>query len=340
MARADRYREAGVDLRAAEETTERIKVALRNARSELALGEVGAFGGMVRVPADVSRPVLVSSMDGVGTKVLVATRAGVHNTVGEDLVNHCVDDILVHGARPIAFLDYIGIAKVDPDVIAELVDGVARACVAHGMTLTGGETAELPDLYPAGHYDLAGTIIGVVGENDVLHGDRVEPGDALVGYASTGLHTNGYSLARRIVFEQLHLDVDSHVDELGTTVGQALLAVHRSYWNALKDRFADVHALAHITGGGIRGNLVRALPHGCGAVVDSGGWTPLPIFSYLQGAGNVSRNEMFDVFNMGVGLIAVAPPGSVDRLRQSAADANVDTWVMGEVICGAGVRID
>jgi phosphoribosylformylglycinamidine cyclo-ligase len=294
---------------------------------------------MVRVPPDVERPVLVLSTDGVGTKVLVAARAGVHDTVGEDLVNHCVNDVLVHGARPIAFLDYVAAGRLEPDVAAALVAGVARGCRAHAMTLAGGETAELPDLYQPGHYDLAGAIVGVVDERRALHGDRVAPGDVLVGYASSGLHTNGYTLARRIVFDTMGLDVGDPFPDTANTVGEVLLAVHRSYAAAVAPVLDRVHALAHVTGGGIPGNLVRVLPPTCEAVVDSGGW-PWPIlFRVLARAGDVGLAEMRRVFNLGVGLIAVVPPDAVDAVRGAAEAAAVPTWVVGEVRSGSrGVR--
>jgi phosphoribosylformylglycinamidine cyclo-ligase len=259
----DRYAAAGVRLGAAAEAKRRIAELVRQTRTPLALGALGAFGGMVRVPPGYERPVLVLSTDGVGTKVLVAARAGIHDTVGEDLVNHCVNDILVHGARPCAFLDYIATGALDPETAAALVAGVARGCRAHDMTLAGGETAELPDVYRPDHYDLAGAIVGVVEERAALHGDRVQPGDLLLGYASTGLHTNGYTLARRIVFDRLGLAVDDEFPETGRTVAQVLLEVHRSYAAAVTPVLGRVHALAHITGGGIPGNLARVLPPGC-----------------------------------------------------------------------------
>jgi phosphoribosylformylglycinamidine cyclo-ligase len=336
---ADRYREAGVDLDAAEQAKKRIGEVIASTRTGLARGAIGGFGGMVRVPDDVPDPLLVASTDGVGTKVLVAARANRHDTVGEDLVNHCVNDILVHGARPIAFLDYIATASVDPGTVAALVEGVARGCRAHDMTLAGGETAEMPDLYHPGHYDLAGTILGVVSEGDALHGERVRPGDVLVGYESTGLHTNGYSLARRIVFDVLALDVESEIPELGASVGDVLLAVHRSYHAAVAPVMKRVHALAHITGGGLPGNLSRALPDGCGAVVQSDAWTVPPLFTFLQDAGGVEREEMFRVFNMGVGLVAVVPSDAVAEAQGAAGDAGVPTWVVGEVVEGEGVTI-
>jgi phosphoribosylformylglycinamidine cyclo-ligase len=339
MSDARRYREAGVDLDAAEAAKHRIVASVQSTRTALARGALGAFGGMLRLPADVRDPVLVMSTDGVGTKVLVAIAAQRHDTVGEDLVNHCVNDILVHGARPIAFLDYIATATMDVATVAALVEGVARGCRAHGMTLVGGETAQLPDLYHPGHYDLAGTIVGVVSEGAAIHGERVRPGDVLVGYAASGLHTNGYTLARRILFGDLGLDVAAHVPALGTTVGEALLAVHRSYWAALAPVLDRVHALAHITGGGIPGNLARPLPDGCGAVVRSGTWPVPPLFAFLQEAGRVSPDEMDRVFNMGVGMIAVAPAAAVAALRDAAGTAGVETWVIGEIVAGAGVRV-
>src|SRR4029077_930649 len=242
----------------------------------------------------------------VGTKVLVAARAGAHDTVGEDLVNHCVNDILAHGAQPLAFLDYIATGKLEPDVATTVVTGVARGCRAHEMTLAGGETAELPDLYQPGHYDLAGTIVGVVEERAALHGDLVRPGDVLIGYASHGLHNNGYTLPRRIVFDSLRLDVLDEFPDTGRTVAQVLLDVHRSYAAAVSPVLSRLHALAHITGGGIPGNLVRVLPERCDAVVDARAWARAPVFRVLRRAGDVSLGEMRRVFNLGIGMIAVS----------------------------------
>jgi phosphoribosylformylglycinamidine cyclo-ligase len=335
----ERYAAAGVDLEAAELAKRRIAELVAGTRTPLALGRVGGFGGMVRVPDGYRRPVLVLSTDGVGTKVLVAARAGVHHTVGEDLVNHCVNDVLVHGARPLAFLDYLATARLEPDVAAAIVDGVARGCRAHDMTLAGGETAQLPDLYAPGQYDLAGTIAGVVEEADALHGDRVQPGDVLLGYAATGLHTNGYTLARRIVFDTLALDLHDALPDTGLTVADALLAVHRSYFAAVSPALNRIHALAHITGGGIAGNLVRVLPEGCEAVVDSGGWQWPPLFRVLMRAGHVSLGEMRRVFNLGIGMIAVVARDDVDDVRGAAARAGVPLWIIGEVVPGpVGVR--
>jgi phosphoribosylformylglycinamidine cyclo-ligase len=335
----ERYAAAGVRLDAADEAKRRIAALARTTRTALALGEIGAFGGMVRVPPGYERPVLVLSTDGVGTKVLVAARAGVHDTVGEDLVNHCVNDILVHGARPLAFLDYLATAELDPATAAAIVSGVARGCRAHDMTLAGGETAQLPDLYQPGQYDLAGTIVGVVEERAALHGDLVRPGDVLVGYASNGLHTNGYTLARRIVFERLRLEVDQPFPDAGRTVAQVLLDVHRSYAAAVSPVLSRLHALAHITGGGIPGNLVRVLPAECEAVVEARAWPWPTVFRVLMRAGEVALGEMRRVFNLGVGMIAVAARDDAEAAIAAARRAGVDAWIVGEVRAGTrGVK--
>ncbi|MGH7676707.1 MAG: phosphoribosylformylglycinamidine cyclo-ligase [Gemmatimonadales bacterium] len=335
----DRYAAAGVRLDVADEVKGRIAQLVAATRTSLALGRIGAFGGMVRVPPGYTAPVLVLSTDGVGTKILVAARAGRHDTVGEDLVNHCVNDVLVHGAVPLAFLDYLATGSLDPEVAAALVGGVARGCRAHAMTLAGGETAQLPDLYQPGHYDLAGTIVGVVEESAALHGDRVRPGDALVGYESSGLHTNGYTLARRIVFDDLGLDVHDPFPESDGTVGEVLLAVHRSYERAVRPVLDRVHALAHVTGGGIAGNLVRVLPEGCEALVDARAWPWPVVFRVLMRAGSVSLHEMRRVFNLGLGMIAVAARDDVDAVIEAARRAAVPARVIGEVRAGTtGVR--
>jgi phosphoribosylformylglycinamidine cyclo-ligase len=325
------YAAAGVDLASAESAKERIGRLVAETRTSLSLGEIGAFGGMVRVPREMRRPVLVLSTDGVGTKVLVALEAGRLDTIGEDLVNHSVNDILVHGARPLAFMDYIAGAGLSVEQIAGIVQGIARGCRAHEMALAGGETAQMPGLYRAGTFDLAGTIVGVVEEDEALHGDRVAPGDVLLGYPSTGLHTNGYSLARRVVFDRLKLGINDRLGETGQTVADALLAVHRSYAAAITPVLPWVHALAHITGGGIPGNLLRVLPEGCEATVDPTSWVVPPLFNVLQQAGAIAIEEMRDVFNLGVGFIAVLPPTAVVAVQSAAAGAGIDTWVMGEV---------
>jgi phosphoribosylformylglycinamidine cyclo-ligase len=330
------YAAAGVDLESAEAAKERIGQLVAGTRTALSLGHVGSFGGMVRVPPGMRKPALVLSTDGVGTKVLVALEAGRFDTVGEDLVNHSVNDILVHAARPIAFMDYIAGSALAVEQIAGIVEGIARACRAHGMALAGGETAQMPGLYQPGHYDLAGTIIGVVEEDEALHGDKIRPGDALLAYASTGLHTNGYTLARRIIFDTLKLSTRDALPETGQSVADALLAVHKSYFKAVFPVLQHIHGLAHITGGGIPGNLVRILPTGCEAVVQQRSWTLPPLFRLLQDAGKVSSTEMHDVFNLGVGMIAVLPAGQVSAAETAAANDGVKTWLLGEIRSGSG----
>lgn len=334
-----RYAAAGVDLTGADAAKQRIAGLVRGARTVHSLGKVGGFGGMVRVPAGYCSPVLVMSTDGVGTKVMVAREAGRFDTVGEDLVNHSVNDILVHGALPLAFLDYVAGAGLTVAQIAAIVEGVARGCRAHGMALAGGETAQMPGLYQPGDFDLAGTIVGVVEEAEALHGDAIVPGDVLLALESSGLHTNGYTLARRILFEQLRLTLDAELPGSSATVGDTLLTVHRSYRDALAPVLGVLHGLAHITGGGIPGNLVRVLPEGCEAVVDPRSWTPPPLFALLQRGGSVSEAEMRDVFNLGVGMIAVLPPAGVLDVQRAATAAGIASWVLGEVRPGVtGVR--
>jgi phosphoribosylformylglycinamidine cyclo-ligase len=276
-------------------------------------------------------PVLVMSTDGVGTKVLVAQQAGRYETVGEDLVNHSVNDILVHGATPIAFMDYIAGHRLPVAMIAGVVAGIARGCSAHGMTLAGGETAQMPGLYLAGTFDLAGTIVGVVEEERALHGDAIVPGDVLVGYASTGLHTNGYTLARHTLLDTMGLGLDDRLPGADATVVDALLAVHRSYAAAIHPVLDLVHGVAHITGGGIAGNLVRVLPEGVEAVIDPHCWEWPTLFSVIAEGGPVSRDEMREVFNLGVGMIAVVPAGAVERVREAAEAAGDRSWVLGDI---------
>ena len=335
------YAAAGVDLQDAEAQKLRIGQAVAGTRTALSAGKVGAFGGMVRIPPGMRSPTLVLSTDGVGTKVLVALQARRYDTVGEDLVNHSVNDILVHGATPIAFMDYIAGAGLEIDQIAGIVEGIARGCRAHDMALAGGETAQMPGLYREGTFDLAGTIVGVVEEDAALHGDAIRPGDVLLGYASTGLHTNGYTLARRIVFERMGLGLDDRLEGTGQTVADALLAVHRSYAAAIRPVLPQIHGLAHITGGGIPGNLVRILPAGSEAVVDPASWELPPLFAALQQAGQISTDEMRDVFNLGIGMIAVLPASAVPAARAAASADDVATWVIGEIRRGeTAVRFD
>lgn len=339
MSPTERYREVGVDLNVADRAKQRMAAAVSSTFTPLTVGGFGAFGGMVRVPDDIERPALVMSTDGVGTKVLLAILAGVHNTVGEDLVNHSVNDILVHGATPLAFMDYLAGSDMNEDLIASVVEGVAKGCRVHSMSLAGGETAQMPGLYTAGHYDLAGTIVGVVSEESALHCDKVSVGDCLIGYASNGLHTNGYTLARHIVFEKLGLNIDSQMPGLGGTVADLMLAVHTSYSAAVRPVLDRLNSLAHITGGGIQGNLIRSLPTGCGAKINKTAWVVPPLFQLLQDAGQVDESEMFRVFNMGIGMIAAVSPADVDKVCAVAAEDGISTWTIGEVVSGKGVEI-
>jgi phosphoribosylformylglycinamidine cyclo-ligase len=325
------YAAAGVDLHSAEAAKARIGELVAGTRTRLSVGQVGAFGGMVRVPPGMKQPVLVMSTDGVGTKVLVALQAQRFDTVGEDLVNHSVNDILVHGARPIAFMDYVAGAGLTVQQIAGIVEGVARGCRAHDMALAGGETAQMPGLYQPGNFDLAGTIVGVVEADEALHGDQIQPGDVLLAYASTGLHTNGYTLARRVVFDVMKLQLVDRLGDTGQSVADALLAVHQSYSPAVMPIISRLHGIAHITGGGIPGNLVRILPPQCTAIVETGSWEWPPLFRLLQDAGKISLEEMRDVFNLGVGLIAVLPAAEVEEVQSAARNAGVPTWVLGEI---------
>lgn len=330
------YVAAGVDIAQGDRTKAQIGELAATTRTVLSRGRIGAFGGMVRMPADIPDPVLVMSTDGVGTKVLVALEVGRLDTVGEDLVNHSVNDILVHGAAPLAFLDYIAGHQVPPGSVVALVEGIARGCRAHAMALVGGETAQMPGLYESGTFDLAGTIVGVVAADSVIEGDAIRPGDVLVAYASSGLHTNGYTLARRILFDDMHLQLNAEVAELGTTVSDALLAVHTSYAAAIRPALMHVHGLAHITGGGIPGNLGRVLPGDCDAVIDAASWRWPALFALLARGGRVDDAEMRRVFNLGVGMIAAVPAAHVDTVQGVARAAGIATWVCGAVRTGQG----
>jgi phosphoribosylformylglycinamidine cyclo-ligase len=284
--------------------------------------------------------VLVSSADGVGTKLKVAFMAGRHDTVGVDLVNHCVNDILVQGARPLFFLDYLACGAMDEVVVAEVVAGVAAACRENRCALLGGETAQMPGFYAAGEYDLAGFIVGVVPRASLLDGSRIQDRDVLIGLESSGLHTNGYTLARRIVFQHMGLRPEDEFPELERPVADVLLDVHRSYLGPLAPLLGDglVRGLAHITGGGLPGNLPRVLPAGLGALVDRASWTPPPVFRVLARAGGVARDEMYRVFNMGVGMVVVAAPARAEEVLSRLGDAGEEPWVLGRVSRGEGVR--
>ncbi|MGH7524429.1 MAG: phosphoribosylformylglycinamidine cyclo-ligase [Gemmatimonadales bacterium] len=326
-----RYADAGVDLEAADAAKTRIGELVAGTRTALSAGTIGAFGGMIRLPADVTRPVLVMSTDGVGTKVLIAQQVGRLDTVGEDLVNHSVNDILVHGARPLAFMDYVAGHRLTPAAIEAIVAGVARGCRHHGMSLAGGETAQMPGLYTAGTFDLAGTIVGVVDEAAAIHGDRIAPGDTLIAYASTGLHTNGYTLARRVLLDEMQLSLASPLPGTSVPLVDTLLAVHQSYDAAIRPVLGLLHGLAHITGGGIGGNLIRVLPAECSARIDAASWQWPIVFRTIATGGDITVAEMRDVFNLGIGMIAVVPPEAAPKVRAAAASAGVATWDCGTI---------
>ena len=332
------YAAAGVDIDAAHRAMKGVAALVRSTATADTLSELGSFGGLYRVPRDARSPVLVASTDGVGTKLKVAFTTGRHGTVGQDLVNHCVNDILVQGARPLFFLDYVGVGRLEPGVVEELVSGVARGCRENGCALLGGETAEMPDMYAAGEYDLAGTIVGVVEEDRVIDGRAIRAGDALVGLASTGLHTNGYSLARRIVFERMGLAPDAPFPEEDGSVADVLLRVHRSYLKPLMPLIeaSRVRGLAHITGGGLVDNVPRILPEGVDARFDLGSWNVPPLFRVLQREGGVEQGEMFRAFNMGVGMVAVVAADDADAVVRELSDAGERAWIAGEIVPGEG----
>jgi phosphoribosylformylglycinamidine cyclo-ligase len=332
------YRSAGVDIDAGNETVRRIKSLARATFTPGVLSEIGSFGGLFALDREQYRePVLASSADGVGTKLKVAFMTGRHNTVGADLVNHCVNDILVQGARPLFFLDYLATGRLEPDIAEQVITGVARACRENGCALIGGETAEMPGFYADGEYDVAGFIVGVVEKARVIDGRSIRPGDALIGLPSSGLHTNGYSLARRVLFDTARLSPDSMRPELGTTIGDALLAPHRSYLRATVPLLDSgvVKGMAHITGGGITENLPRVFPSGCAATIHPGTWTEPPIFTLIADLGSIARNEMFRAFNMGIGLIVVCDADRAHEvLAQLAAAGEREARIIGAVTAG------
>jgi len=333
------YRQAGVDIDAKMSAVARIRAQVRSTYSSAVLTEIGSFGGMFHLPADPEgRTVLVGSVDGVGTKLKVAFQTGIHDRCGYDLVSHCVNDILVMGATPLFFMDYIAVGKVEGGVIEGIVQGMVRACQEAGCALLGGETAEMPDFYRAGEYDLAGFIVGTVAREKILDGKRVRPGDLLVGLPSVGLHTNGYSLARKVCFDLLGMGPDHHVPELGATVSQALLAPHRQYLAALRAPIGDgtVRALAHITGGGLTDNIPRVLPPGTAVEIRLGSWEALPIFRFLEREGKIAIDEMLRVFNMGIGMVVVVAPEDRVRLGEHLDRLGERHFDIGEVVPGAG----
>ena len=334
------YADAGVDIDRSDAVKQRIRAAVESTFTAGARGSFGGFGGMFRIPAEARRPVLVSSADGVGTKLRVAIEANRHGTVGHDLVNHCVNDILVQGAVPLFFLDYFAAGLLEPEVVADVVAGVAAGCRENGCSLVGGETAEMPGIYTPPDYDLAGFIVGMVEEDAILGADRVCEGDVILGLASSGLHTNGYSLARRIVSERMGLTVDDPFPGEDASVADVLLRVHRSYLPVLRPVLGHIHGMAHITGGGLPGNVNRTLTDTLDAEIDAASWEVPNLFRQLERAGAVDRAEMYRTFNMGVGMVVITDEAGAVAVEASAASAHIGSWRLGRIVRGAGqVRI-
>jgi len=331
------YADAGVNIDQANRTKQRIKYLAHKTFTKGVLSEIGGFGGLFAVDkAKYLDPILVSSVDGVGTKLKLAFEMKVHHTIGADLVNHCVNDIAVQGAAPMFFMDYLATGKLEPEVAEKVVEGIADACKHNGCALIGGETAEMPGFYPEGEYDLAGFIVGVVDRDRIITGKSVEPGDIILGLPSTGLHTNGYSLARKLLFEIAQYEPETYVNEIKGKVGNELMKTHRSYWAIIKKLIAAecVSALAHITGGGITENLPRVLPRGVSAVIEYGSWPVLPIFAHLQSLGNVPQDDMMRTFNMGIGMLVVVPSKKFKKAETVLDRAGEKYYPVGRIVKG------
>jgi len=328
------YASSGVDVRAGEEAVERIKQLAASTFNPQVLSGLGAFGGFFKPDmAGIAEPVFISSTDSVGTKLKLAFMTDKHDTVGEDLVNHCIGDILVHGARGLFFLDYIGVGKLKQETIVELVGGLSRACRNAGVALIGGEMAELPDFYQPGEYDLVGFVVGIVDRQRIINGETIKDGDVCLGLASSGLHTNGYTLARKVAFEIAGLKPDSYVDDLGMTIAEALMKVHRCYAPLVRPLLEKyhVHGMAHITGGGIPGNLKRVLPHDCRAEIRKSSWPVPPVFEYLKKAGDIDAVDIYSAFNMGIGYILVVDQAEVSGIVSDLKEAGETAYIIGSI---------
>ena len=327
------YKDSGVDIEAGEKLVDSIKGVVRDTHTQSVLANIGGFGGLFKPDfTGFDDPVLVSSVDGVGTKLIVAFKAEKYDTVGQDLVNHCVNDIAVCGARPLFFLDYFSTGKLEQWIGYEVVKGFAKACKENNVALIGGETAEMPDLYSEGEFDLAGTIVGVVDGEKIIDGSRIKEGDTIVGFESTGLHTNGYTLARKVLFGEYN--IDDRVEELGCTVGEELLKIHRSYLSVIGNlkNVKGIHGFAHITGGGIQGNIKRILPDNLQADINWDAWSRPPVFALIKELGNVPEEDMRSTFNLGIGLVAVADDRGVDEITASARSNNENIHIIGSII--------
>jgi len=332
------YKDSGVDIDAGEKLVDRIKVYAKKTFDGNVLSGIGGFGAGYLLPTGYKEPVLVSGTDGVGTKLKVAQMAGIHGTIGIDLVAMCVNDILTVGAKPLFFLDYFATGKLSLDVAESVIKGVAKGCEIAGCSLIGGETAEMPDFYPEGEYDLAGFVVGVVERSAYITGKEIEPGDVLVGLASSGIHSNGYSLVRKLFFEILNLKVDDYVEELGKRVYEVLLTPTRIYVKPVLSLIEEVKVkgIAHITGGGIPGNLARILPKNVNAVVEKDSWKVPPVFTFIKEKGNVLEEEMFRTFNMGIGLILVVDKRDAERTVALLKEKGEVPYVIGEITEGEG----
>ena len=331
------YADAGVDITRANRTKQRIKYLAHKTFTRGVLSEIGGFGGLFAVDkTKYTDPVLVSSVDGVGTKLKVAFEMNLHSTVGADLVNHCVNDIAVQGAAPLFFMDYLATGKLEPSIAEQVVEGIADACKHNGCALIGGETAEMPGFYPDGEYDLAGFIVGVVDRERIITGKDVQIGDIVLGLPSNGLHTNGYALARKLLFEVAHYSAETYVNEIKNKVGNELMRTHKSYWSSLKKLIDGqcVAALAHITGGGITENLPRVLPRGTAALIELGTWPVMPIFEHLQQLGNVPQDEMLRTFNMGLGMLLVVPSAKFKKAHTVLERVGEKAYTIGRIVKG------
>ena len=331
------YADSGVNIDRADRAKQRIKYLAHRTFTRGVVSEIGGFGGMFAIDRKKFRePILVSSVDGVGTKLKVAFMMNLHHTVGGDLVNHCVNDIAVQGAEPLFFMDYLATGVLEPEVAEKVVEGIAEACRHNGCALIGGETAEMPGFYPKGEYDLACFIVGIADKSRIITGDKVKPGDLLIGLPSHGLHTNGYSLGRKLFFEVAKYMPDTYVNELHGKAGEELMKSHKSYWPVLRKLVAAdlVHAMAHITGGGITDNLPRVLPKGMAAIVEMGSWPVLPVFTHMQKIGNVPQDDMMRTFNMGIGMVLVIPAAKFKRVQAVAEKQGETAYLMGRIVKG------
>lgn len=327
---SESYKSAGVDIQAGEETVDRIKRHVKSTFNKNVLANIGHFGALFEIDKDEFRnPVLVSSVDGVGTKLKIAFMMDKHDTVGQDLVNHCVNDIAVCGAKPLYFMDYLAFGKLVPEKAEKIIEGFSKACKENGAALIGGETAEMPGFYQEDEYDISGTIVGLVEKDEILDGSKVEKGDKIIGFKSSGLHTNGYSLARKVLLENFSLD--DKPGDLDNTLGNELLCIHKSYLNLITETKRKVKAFSHITGGGIIGNTKRVLPEELSLKIDWSSWELPAIFRLIQETGKIADEEMRKAFNLGIGLVAVAKESELDFISEAAKNLNEEFYVMGEI---------